>query len=208
MISKTLHYVWVGRKEKPPKVIECMNTWKKYCPNYEIIEWNEEKFNINMCKYTKQAYEQGKYAFVSDVIRLFALYSYGGIYLDTDVEVFKPLDEFLKEPAFTGFENINYPVTAIMGAEITNPIIKQMLEYYIDKDFEWNGFGKTTTNTMIMSDILAKNGIDRTRNELQRIDNFTVYPKETFCPNWWENGINENNYTRHLMLGSWGDDKK
>lgn len=203
-IPKKIHYVWVGGKHKPPEVLRCIASWQKYCPDYEIKEWNEYNFDIYHYKYVKQAYEQGKWAFVSDVIRLYALYTEGGVYLDTDVEVFKSLDEFLNNKAFTGFENIGYPVTAVMGAEKGNPIIKQMLDYYNDKDFEWKGFGYTETNTMIMSDILGDNGVDRYNNALQKVENFTVYPKNTFCPNWWQEGIPKESYARHLMLGSWG----
>jgi len=201
MIPKKIHYVWVGGKDKPTEVVNCIESWKKYCPDYEIKEWNETNFDINKYKYSKQAYEQKKWAFVSDVIRLYALYTEGGIYLDTDVEAYKPLDEFLSNKAFTGFENVGYPVTAVMGAEKGNPIIKQMLDYYKNKEFTFGGFEKTETNTMIMSNILEQNGIDRNRNEFQKTDNITIYPKDTFCPNWWED--KKESYTKHLMLGTW-----
>ena len=204
MIPKIIHYVWVGGKEKSIAVVNCINSWKKFCPDYEIKEWNESNFDINLYRYCKEAYEQKKWAFVSDVIRLYALYTEGGIYLDTDVELFKNLDVLLNNPAFTGFENIGYPVTAVMGAEKGSSIIKEMLDYYNDRDFIWEGFGNTITNTMIMSDILEKIGIDRNKNELQRTKDITIYPKDTFCPNWWENGIPDESYARHLMLGSWG----
>lgn len=101
----------------------------------------------------------------------------------------KPLDEFLNEPAFTGFEQYYYPVCATMGAKKGNPLIKEMLDYYNDKDFT------ETTNTVIMSDILVNKGINRELNEIQRIENMTVYPQEYFN--------NENGYTKHWMEGSW-----
>lgn len=114
MIPKIVHYVWLGHGEKSDKIKTCIESWHKYLPDYEIIEWNEDNFDINYNDFTKQSYELKQYAFTSDVVRLWALYNYGGIYLDTDVLVYKPLDEFLSEPAFTGFEDTNYPVTATM----------------------------------------------------------------------------------------------
>lgn len=167
----------------------CIASWNKYLPDYEIKVWNEDNFDINYNKFTKQAYEQKKYAFVSDVIRLYALYEEGGIYVDTDVEVFKRLDEFLDNEAFTGFESVGFPVCATMGAEKGNKIIKEFLDYYNDRDFDM------TTNTVIMSNILGEKGIDRDRNEIQKIDGITIYPTEYF------NDIN--GYTKHWFKGSW-----
>ena len=136
-----------------------METWKKVMPDYEIREWNEDSFPINSLPFTQHAYEKGMYAFVSDVIRLYALYTCGGIYLDTDVVVYERLDEFLNEPAFTGFEDTNYPVTATMGAEAWNPVIGLMLWYYNCIDFKtypnWQDYiTNQETNTCIMSNLL------------------------------------------------------
>ena len=158
-------------------------------PDWEYLEINEDNFNINFNEFVKQAYEKKKYAFVADVARLWALYNYGGIYLDTDVETFRPLDEFLFEKAFTGFEQWYYPVCATMGAEKGNQLIKEFLDYYNNKGFN------ETTNTTIMSDILEKHGINRYKNEIQKIDNITIYPLEYFN--------DENGYTKHYMEGSW-----
>ena len=186
-IPKIIHYVWLGHGEKNELIKNCMKSWEKL--GYEVKEWNEDNFDINYNKFTKQSYDAKKYAFTSDVIRLYALYTEGGIYLDTDVEVYESLDKFLLEPAFTGFECENYPVCATMGAVKGNPVIKEMLDYYNDRDFE------DITNTRIMSDILERHGIDRKRNEIQKIDNFTIYPKEYFN--------DEKGYTKHHMNGSW-----
>lgn len=117
MIPKILHYCWFGDPEKlktDKRSQACIESWKKYLPDYELKLWNEENFDVNMCDYTKQAYEKGQYAFVSDVARLYALYTEGGVYMDTDVEVYKPLDEFLTDECFTGFEETNFPVCATM----------------------------------------------------------------------------------------------
>jgi mannosyltransferase OCH1-like enzyme len=196
MISKILHYIWIGHGEKSDLIKHCIESWKKFLPDYEIKEWNEDNFNIDYNKFTRQSYDARKFAFTSDVIRLYALYTEGGVYLDTDVEVFKPLDEFLNEPAFTGFEQPYYPVCATMGAENGNPLIKEMLDYYNDKEFKVeDDWTKYITNTVIMSDILEQHGIDRSKNEIQRIDDITIYPKEYF--------LDQNGYTMHWMQGTW-----
>ena len=201
MIPKTIHCVWFGRGEKSDRAKLCIESWKKYLPDYKIIEWNEDNFDINFNKWTKKSYEEKKYAFTSDVARLWALYNYGGIYMDTDVEVYKPLDEFLSEEAFTGFEDINYPVTATLGAEKGNPVIKKMLDYYNDLDFilydDWRDYIKNErTSTCIQSNVLGELGIDRMRNEKQHIDHFTVYPKSFFF-------TKGEGYTYHSFGGSW-----
>lgn len=191
-----LIYCWFGGNDKPDAVKNCMASWKRVMPDCDILEINESNFDIHMNKYVEAAYENKKWAFVSDVARLWALYNYGGIYLDTDVMVYRDLRELIDNtvPAFTGFEQPMYPVCAVMYAEPHNEIIKQMLDWYNDKTFELHdNWWEYETNTMIMSDILSQNGIDRTRYETQQIPNFKVYSKDVM-----------NKYQKHLMLGSWG----
>lgn len=201
MIPKIIHYIWFGEKEKPEAVKNCINSWKQHMPDYEIIEWNEKKFDINYNEYTKKSFEEKKYAFTSDVARLWALYNYGGIYMDTDVMVYQPLDKFLNHSFFTGFEQSHYPVTATMGAEKGNNLIKEMLDIYDNKKFEihenWHDY---ETNTMLMSDIIGKY-FDRDKVEYQEKDGMAIYSRETFC---YSENLDENVYTKHLMLGSWG----
>lgn len=188
-MEKIVNYCWFGKGEKSDLIKRCMASWRKYLPDYKFIEWNEDNFPIDYNKFVKQAYEQKKFAFVSDVARLYALYTTGGIYLDTDVEVFKNLDVFLCNKAFTGFEDIGFPVCATMGAEKGNPLIKELLDYYENRDFE------ELTNTKIISNILEAKGIDRNKNETQEIENITIYPKEYFN--------DTSGYTKHWMAGSW-----
>ena len=191
-----LIYCWFGNAEKPDVVKNCMESWKQKMPDCELFEINESNFDIHMNKYVEAAYENKKWAFVSDVARLWALYNYGGIYLDTDVMVYRDLRELIDNtvPAFTGFEQPTYPVCAVMYAEPKNEIIKQMLDWYDDKTFTVHeNWYEYETNTMIMSDILALNGIDRNRFETQQVPNFKVYSKEVM-----------DEYQKHLMLGSWG----
>lgn len=201
MIPKKIHYVWLGKGEKNERIKHCIESWKKYLPDYEIKEWNEDNFDINYNDFTRESYNNNKYAFTSDIIRLYALYTEGGIYMDTDVEVYKSLDEFLNEEGFTGFEDVHYPVTATMGAEKGNPVIKMMLDYYNCIDFKmyevWTDYIKyQETSTCIYSNILSMLGIDRDKNELQRIKHFTVYPRSYFF-------TKDEGYTYHSFGGSW-----
>lgn len=201
MIPKKIHYIWFGKGEKNERVKHCIESWKKYLPDYEIIEWNEDNFDINYNDFTKSAYENKKWAFVSDVARLWVLYNEGGIYMDTDVEVYKPLDEFLNNEGFTGFEDVHYPVTATLGAVKGNPVIKMMLDYYNCIDFKlyenWQDYIKyQETNTCIMSNIFSLLGVDRDRNETQRIKHFTIYPQSYFF-------TKDEGWTWHSFNGSW-----
>ena len=205
-IPKVIHYCWFGRGEKPKLAKKCIKSWKKYLPDYEIIEWNEENFDINSNQYVKEAYESKKYAFVSDYVRLYALCNYGGIYMDTDVEVVKPLDEFLIHDAFSGFESLQDAMTGIMGCEKEFELFKEFLDYYTDRSFiKENGELDTTTNVRIMNNILRKYGLV-SNNELQVVNKLTIYPKTYFCPltfNSSESDFSDNTYTIHHFSGSW-----
>lgn len=200
-VPRNIIYVWVGDKEKPPKVLECIETWKKNMPDWNYIEISDKTFDFSNNKYCVEAYKNKKWAFVSDYLRLLALYKYGGVYLDTDVMVYKPLDKFLRHELFTGFEQWNYPVTAVMGATKGHWLIKEMLECYDRRKFElkdkWEEY---ETNTMIMSNVIGKyfNRIDMSYQEWQ---NIAIYPQEVFCNR--RNTTNEVSYTEHLMTGMW-----
>lgn len=201
VIPKKIHYVWLGKGEKNERTLQCIESWKKFMPDYEIIEWNEDNFDINYNDFTRQSYAAKKYAFTSDVVRLYALYTEGGIYMDTDVEVYKPLDEFLNEEGFSGFEDINYPVCATMGAAKGNPVIKLMLDFYNCIDFIqypiWTDYIKyQETSTCIYSNLLGNLGIDRSKNEIQYIKHFTIYPTNYFF-------TKGEGYTWHSFGGSW-----
>lgn len=203
IIPKVIHYVWLGKGEKSDKIKTCIESWKTLMPDYEIKEWNEDNFDIDYNDFTRQSYDKKQYAFTSDVIRLYALYTEGGIYLDTDVLAYKPLDEFLNDEGFTGFEDIDYPVTATMGAEKGNPVIKQMLDFYDCIDFKtypiWTDYIKfQETSTCIYSNILGLLGIDRkAKNTTQTIKHFKVYPQSYFF-------TKDEGYTWHSFTGSWG----
>ena len=126
MIPKIIHYCWFGG-EKPGKVLKCIESWKRCLPDYEIIEWNSENFDVFALPYTSEAYKAKKYAFVSDVARVKALYEYGGIYLDTDVMVYGKFDPVLQHKCVFGFEEELYVATSFMAAEPHHPLMKQFL---------------------------------------------------------------------------------
>lgn len=201
MIPKIIHYCWFGRGEKSPLIKKCIESWKRYCPDYKIIEWNEYNFNVNINNFTEEAYEAQKYAFVSDYLRLYVLYKYGGIYVDTDLEIKRNIDEFLKNRAFSGFEIENYIPTAIMGAEKGHPWIKSLLDYYKNRSFILeNGKFDTTANPRIITEITKeKYDLDLTNVEQVLDDGIHIYPDYVFC----NNVIESKNYSEHHFEGSW-----
>ena len=205
-IPKIIHYCWFGRGEKPKLAKKCIKSWKKFLPDYEIIEWNEDNFDINSNLYVKQAYEAKKYAFVSDYVRLYVLYNNGGIYMDTDVEVLQSLDKFLRYEAFIGFESENFCGTAIIGSQKDNRMIKEFLELYTNIKFiNDDGSLNQTTNVSIMTDILVEYCI-RLNNTQQTINGIEVFPKTYFSPLNFANGhtdFSKNTYTIHHFAGSW-----
>lgn len=205
-IPKTIHYCWFGRGEKPKLAKKCIKSWKKFLPDYEIIEWNEDNFDINSNLYVKQAYESKKYAFVSDYVRLYALYNYGGIYMDTDVEVLQSLDKFLKYEAFIGFESEELCGTGIIGSKKENKMIREFLEPYKSLRFiNDDGSFNQTTNVYMMTDIFMKYGVNL-NNTQQNINDMEIFPKTYFCPlNYGDaqTDFSKDTYTIHHFAGSW-----
>ena len=206
MIPKIIHFVWVGGNPLTPLAEKCIESWKNYCPDYEIKRWDESTFDINENQYCKEAYESKKWAFVSDYIRLKVLHEYGGIYMDTDVEVVKPLDEFLVHPAFSGFENTNKIPTGIIAAEKGNPWVKLMLDYYNDKHFI-NEYGslEIVSNVLFMSELTSKNYKIDFNNKYQDLGDIVFYPLDYFCPYFSSSEVyaTENTYTIHHFASSW-----
>lgn len=197
MIPKKIHYCWFGGKRKSDFVLCCIESWKFYLPDYEIVEWNETNFNIDSNIFTREAYSKKKWAFVSDYVRAYALYHFGGIYLDTDVEVRRNLDFFLQHDAFSGFETTGFPFTAVWGAKKNHNWCKQILKYYDNLTV----FSEKT-NTTIVSDFLVEHyRINPQKNELQNLDDgICIYPSNYFCISI------EKNYAIHHFQGSWLDD--
>lgn len=211
MIPKKIHYCWFGGNPLPQLAIDCINSWKKYCPDYEIIRWDESNFNIEKYDYVKEAYEAKKYAFVTDVVRLFVLVKEGGIYMDTDVEVLKPLDDLLKLDAFSGFESDTKIPTGIMAAKKGHKLFKELLNEYDNVHFKKeDGTLDLTTNVIRITNTCKKYGLVQ-NNKLQTVNGFTLFPKDYFCPKDLETRklhLTENTYTIHHFDGSWLNEKE
>ena len=179
MIPKKIHYCWFGKAKKPTLAIKCIKSWKKFCPDYEIIEWNENNFDVSQTTYTKMCYEQKKYAFLSDYVRLLVVEKYGGIYFDTDVEVCRSFDGLLGYKAFFGFENKDYVATGLgFGAEPNNEIVKQMIKEY---DILLDGEHDTVVCPKLNTEALIKFGLIQNGN-MQEIRGAMIYPEEYFNP--------------------------
>lgn len=204
MIPKIIHYCWFGGKPLPELAQKCIESWKKNCPDYQIVRWDEKTFDINQNVYVKEAYDSQKYAFVTDFVRLYAIYNYGGIYMDTDVEVIKNLDKFLDEKAFSGFESYREIPTGIMAGEKGNVLYKELLEYYNNRHFiNPDGTLDLTTNVIIITNYFVNKGLTQ-NNRKQTIGGYTFYPKIYFCPSKEDIQVNNDKiYTIHHFAGSW-----
>jgi len=183
MIPKIIHLIWFGGNPYPPLVEKCINSWKQYLPDYEIMKWDESNFDIHCNKYVEQAYEAKKWAFVSDYVRLWALYNYGGIYLDTDVEIVKPLDFALTNKGFSAFEVKDCVAMGVIGFVPNHPILVELFEQYSNRTFLLDG-GRydTTTNVRLVTDYLIKRGLILNGKE-QTVADMKIYPDKYFYAN-------------------------
>ncbi len=211
MIPKTIHYCWFGKSPLPESAKKCIESWKKFFPDYEIKEWNEDNYSVYKIPYTQQAYDAKKYAFVSDYARFDILYQYGGIYFDTDVEVIKPFDDIISKGAFMGCEtDAECGLTVAPGLGIACApgleIYKEILDFYDNEQFI-NHDGSENTETVVIktTNILKKHGL---KNEvgIQQIAGINIYPKEYFNPlnnNTGKLEITENTHSIHLYAMTW-----
>ena len=213
MIPKIIHYCWFGRNPLPESAAKCINSWKKFFPDYEIKEWNEDNFDVNIIPYTKEAYEAKKYAFVSDYARMWILYHYGGLYFDTDVEVIKSMDDIVARGPFMGIE--------VEGKKNESPLInpglglgtntgldlyKDILDYYDPLHFlcEDGSFNQVTIVKHV-TNVLVENGLKQT-NELQQVAGVWIYPRDYFNPlddNTGKLVIAENTRSIHWYTKTW-----
>lgn len=203
MIPKIIHYCWFGGKEKPQDVKETIKNWKRILPDYEIKEWNESNFDVNCCTFSKEANAMKSWAFVADVCRLKALYEYGGIYLDTDVEVIKPFDDYLSQKSFLSREH-KWIGLGMMAAEKGAAWVGKFLDFYNKRHFI-NIFGHPvrTANTKLFTLYVYPGLSDDEKPEL--------YPMEYFCAVDWNTGekhVTENTVCIHNYAYSWGRRKK
>lgn len=209
MIPKIIHYCWFGRNPKPESILKYIQTWRNIMPDYEIKEWNEYNFNVNYNAFTKEAYFAKKYAFVSDVARLYALVTEGGIYLDTDIILLKHFPNYLLEcKAFAGFEHDKFIGTGIIGSEKNNELIAEFLNIYNNKHFfEKFKFNKTP-NVKYFTTLLINKGLIA-NNTYQNIKGLQIYPQDIFCCKDSKTMVyynNKNSLSIHDYAGTWTTD--
>ena len=207
MIPKRIHYCWFGKKALPDKAKKCISSWKKFCPDYEIVEWNEDNFDTYQNPYTIYTYKNNKYAFLSDYARLQIVLQEGGLYFDVDVEVVKSLDELLSHEAFFGFETSDYVNTGIgFGAVAGNQIVENMLREY---DVLLDGEHGTIGCPMLNTSALVKRGLVQDGSK-QIIDDAVIYPAQCFNPYDDPTGclnMTDETYSIHWFAKSWMDKK-
>lgn len=213
-IPKIIHYCWVGGNPKPESVLYCIESWKRNCPDYEIREWNESNYDFTKNEYMRQAYEAKKWGFVPDYARLDIIYEYGGIYLDTDVEIVRNFDELLSQDSFFGFEDTGEGTFFIacglgFGAKKHNPLIKKLRDYYDQVSFfNADGSLNLTPAPRHNSAIFKEYGVVM-NNILQVINGNVFYPSEYFCPKIFKTGktkITKKTFSIHHFSASWMDD--
>ena len=232
MIPKVIHYCWFGGNPLPKSAQTCIASWRKYLPDYEIKEWNESNFDVNIIPYTSEAYKAKKYAFVSDYARFWILYKYGGLYFDTDVEVIRNMDDIIAKGPFMGCENeakagatpaqlgvapgLGLGVNPGLGLGVNpglglgvNPglgLYGEILDIYKDKHYILpDGSYSSETVVTITTDLLCKYGL-KNINDIQEVAGVLVYPKEYFCPKDWISGkitFTNFTYTIHHYDASW-----
>lgn len=210
-IPRKIHYCWFGKKDIPDHLKKYIESWYQYCPDYEIIRWDESNYDVSKNKYMEEAYKCGKWAFVSDYARLDIIYHEGGIYLDTDVELLAPIDRLLKDTMFCGFQSeyqINFGCG--FGAVRHHKLIKELRDYYNDKSFYLeNGELNLKTCYEYQHPVLKKFGF-QLENSFQKKDGVVVYPSEVMAPSM---GIVSNNFTSnttsiHHLEYSWANEKE
>ena len=208
MIPKVIHYCWFGRGQMPELALKCMNSWRKFLPDYTWKLWNEDIFDVNSVAYVKEAYEARKFAFVTDYVRLYALYLEGGIYMDTDVEVLKPLDELLSLSAFSGYESNKFSSfpTGLMASSKGGIWVKEQLDYYDNIHFiKPDGTFDLTTNTQTISRIMTEDHFKLDGTYQVYKNDMSCFPKDYFCPKTSTGllRITTNTYCIHHFAGSW-----
>ena len=219
MIPKVIHYCWFGGNPLPEAAKKCIASWKKFCPDYEIVQWDESNYDVTKNQYMYQAYQAGKWAFVSDYARLDIIYEHGGIYFDTDVEVIKNMDSFLEDPMFCGWEsNVeNQAGNKVafglgFGAEQYNLVLKKTLDVYENLTFlQEDGTYNLVPCPYYQTLALLQLGLDDSQMTLQKLKDATVYPCEYFSPKNYYTGqihITENTHTIHHYSALWLSEKQ
>jgi len=221
MIPKVIHYCWFGRKPLPPLAVKCIESWKKYFPDYEIKKWNEDNFNVNIIPYTAEAYAVKKYAFVSDYARFWILYHYGGLYFDTDVEVIRPMDDIIAKGPFMGCENDALLESSLLNIFDYRPnvnpglgfggfaglwLYNELIQMYSTLHF-FRDDGTLNMKTVVQyaTEVLYAHGLQKI-NGIQCVEGIWIYPKEYFNPMDYGIGkvvISDKTYSIHHFAESW-----
>lgn len=212
-IPKVIHYCWFGRKEIPARYRKWMESWKYYCPDYEIVEWNEDNYDVHKSRYVHQAYELQKWAFVSDYARIDIVSQYGGVYLDTDVELVRNIDEMLRNDAFCGFESNQFVAYGLgFGAKKDNALIGEIKEYYDTTDFVLEDGTLNQINCpVVQTEVMKRHGLV-CNGEFQIVDGMAVYPERVLCGMSSHSFRVERNplhtYAIHHYDASWLEDRQ
>ena len=206
-MQKCIHYIWLGGNKKPRVIEKCIKSWKKFFPDWEIKEWNESNLDLDLCGFTRQAYENKKYAFAADVFRFDILYKYGGLYFDTDVKVIRKFDDIIENcDAFVGYEyKMAAPGLVLYEAAPNDPIMKRMVDIYKEQSFLAGEEFNMKVVGEYFSEVLEEYGFVY-ENKLQQGGNMTVYRNTYFCPvDGYGNPVNMSSETRsiHLYAASW-----
>ncbi len=212
MINKIIHYCWFGGNPLDSTAIKCLESWKKHFPDYEIIQWNEDNFDVNQMDFMAKAYEDKKWAFVSDVARLIIVYEHGGLYFDTDVEVIKSYDDILEEnvSAFLGLENGCVVNSGLgYGAEKNHPFLKRLIEEYEKIDYiQYRDHVSDIACPIITTDLLMQEGFIK-EDRKQTVSGVSIYPSSYFSPLDYHTGeirIKEETHSIHWYSASWQDE--
>lgn len=213
LIPKVIHYCWFGGQPHPAEMVRCMDSWRRVLPDYRIIEWNETNFDVDSHVYTREAYAAGKFAFVTDYVRLKVLYDHGGVYMDTDVEVVKRIDRFLAHEAFSGFEDARHIPTALMGSRAGNKWIELLLADYEGLHFRHSDgtLDEATNVSRITRTTVAEYGIPMDNAFHEVAETLTLYPSEFFCPKSYVTGViarTPNTHAIHHFSGSWKPEER
>lgn len=211
MIPKVIHYCWFGKKPLPKMAKKCIRSWKKYCPDYQIVQWNEDNFDVGRNLFMQQAYNAKKWAFVSDVARLMIILEQGGIYLDTDVELVKPLDSLLDFDAYFGMEGTMINTGLGFGANAGNPVVKAMLDAYRDTPFiKADGYDDSEPCTVKNTRVARAFGYTE-NGGLQKVRGVCFLPPEYLCPfdyRTMDGGVTPNTISIHHYSMSWMSGKE
>lgn len=208
MIPKVIHYCWLSGDPVPENLQNYMKTWREKLPDYEFVLWDKSRFDIHSVKWVEQAYEAKKYAFAADYIRLYALYNYGGIYMDMDVEVRKPFDDILDHPYFFGAETQTGIEGGIFGAEKGCIYIKECLDFYTGREFvnEDGSLNMIGLPKVMYGQLVQQHKIEITPNPDFTREALQVYPFDFFTAKSGDTGVvkpTRNTYTIHHFAGSW-----